>query len=268
MVAVTTSFGAVTAHASVGTTAFAELVYQGNTTQSGSRTDVNPAPQSSAAVAGHGGSTAVAKANLSTGKLGVYTKSHGSDAQAHAVFRDDLTFTIAGANAGTVTPITVSWLVHGGFIPTGASGSGYGSLTGELQFGGWVANVNDYETFSNPDTYTSSGFQSASWTMVGADAFRFNGTYNLVGAIQPLTVQTRLTAYTYGSMIADFGNTASFSMVLPTQVSFTSGSGTFLSAAAAVPETGLWVMMIAGFAAIGGALRTRKKLGNGRLFAG
>jgi hypothetical protein len=58
----------------------------------------------------------------------------------------------------------------------------------------------------------------------------------------------------------DFGNTGKFSFgPLPTGLSYSSASGTFLTGVAgAIPEPATWAMMIMGFGLIGGALRQRK----------
>ena len=63
--------------------------------------------------------------------------------------------------------------------------------------------------------------------------------------------------------IVDYSNTAAFSFVVPSGVSFTSQSGVFLTGAA-VPEPASWALMIIGFGLTGGVARRRKR-GSGDL---
>ncbi len=74
-----------------------------------------------------------------------------------------------------------------------------------------------------------------------------------------LGVQENLNAQCGGGDICDYSHTARLTFTLPTNVSFTSDSGVFLSdgAVAAVPEPETGALMLAGLAALGWTVRRR-----------
>lgn len=66
-------------------------------------------------------------------------------------------------------------------------------------------------------------------------------------------------AYGWGMGGTDFGNTARLGVVLSDGLQYASASGTFLSAAAPVPEPGTWALLLGGLAVVG--LRARSRSG-------
>jgi len=73
-----------------------------------------------------------------------------------------------------------------------------------------------------------------------------------------------MSLYAHGSYggVAEYSDTASIGLLLPAGVTFTSGSGVFLSERepAPLPEPGVWQSMIVGFGLIGALLRLRRTL--------
>jgi PEP-CTERM motif len=87
--------------------------------------------------------------------------------------------------------------------------------------------------------------------------------YSLSGASQILGIRDSLSAYAATGGSFTYGNTSSLNFILPSNVSFTSASGTFLSAnvgPGGVPEPASWALMIAGFGLTGAAMRRRTKV--------
>lgn len=215
--------------------------------------------QDSASASYAGWASANAYADLTTGKVGVYAASTGDQygtnggATAHAIMGDTLTFDIAGANATTVTSITLQWLVHGFYEDIPTSNKGTGSFIAELQANSAAAALFNYSNQA-PSSY-SNNFTSGGWEFVGNDSYLLTATYDLLGANPILNLRARISANVVGNITANFVNTATFDFVLPENVTYTSQSGTFLTAPSAVPEAATWLMMILGFAAVGASLR-------------
>ena len=98
----------------------------------------------------------------------------------------------------------------------------------------------------------SSGSDPLGWTVNGST---YSTNIRLFGPDPVMNFDALLRASTAGGFV-DFLHTASFDFVLPTDVSFTSASGTFLTGpSAAVPEPATWAMLILGFGLAGAALR-------------
>jgi len=80
----------------------------------------------------------------------------------------------------------------------------------------------------------------------------------LTSADSTFAFYARIIASTTGpDGVADFGNTARFSLILPEGLSFSSGSGVFLSANRVVPEPGTLALLGLGLAGLG--LSRRRK---------
>ena len=217
-------------------------------------------------------------ANLSTGKLGGSgSTSYYQTAKTVADYVDTLTFNVAGANASTSTDIVVKFQLDGGLFapdaPMGTPGLGtrgasvqdafsLGHAFGQVNFNLVGANP----TYASPTTltqYTSEGgWTSFSWDTVGPGLTQFTGVYSLSGISQTLGIRNSLSAFATSGGSFAYGSTSSLNFILPSNVTFTSASGTFLSAlvppsSGAVPEPATWAMMLAGFGLIGFGMRRR-----------
>jgi hypothetical protein len=163
-----------------------------------------------------------------------------------AQLSDTLTFTIAGAGPTTVTDITVNYSLDGTFS---FGGLALYNQTDSLFFGAALTQFyND-----TAESWTSANFISSSPTN-GV----FQGVYALVGAkvVVPLTLT--LVVDCEDGCTADFSHTGMLGLSLPSNVSFTSGSGVFLTATPE-PSSG-WLMLIGGLCVTAGAVRRRSSI--------
>ena len=88
--------------------------------------------------------------------------------------------------------------------------------------------------------------------------FDFTGHVNVTDGMT-LPFYMVLSTIAEGGMVADFGNTARFSFVLPGNVAFTSASGVFLTAGVvAVPEPETYALLIGGLGLVGFIARRRR----------
>jgi hypothetical protein len=198
-------------------------------------------------------SSALATGDLATGSVGVYafpSQVGGvvSEATASAMLKDSLTFNIAGASSSTVTDIGVTFTVDGNV--TYANGSG-AELTDSMLFGG--ANI-DYvydSAGSDPNHIVEvGGWASYDITSESADSFVLSGVYALTGSSDVLTTQLLLSLQCQGDASCDVSHTGAISLSLPSNVTFTSDSGVFLSQplTTATPEPSYAGLLGLGFA--------------------
>jgi PEP-CTERM motif len=217
-------------------------------------------------------------ANLSTGKIGATgSTDYYQTAFTVARFVDTLNFNISGADASTVTNITVKFQLDGSLSTPAAHGAvglgtpyatitdnfGFGGATGLVSFEQLAANRRYGQEFEILNTRnTQSGWVSHSWDIISPDITQFTGVYALSGASQMLGISNNLSAYASTGASFAYGSTSSLSFILPSNVTFTSASGVFLSALppikSAVPEPATWGMMIIGFGLVGSAMRRRQ----------
>jgi len=218
--------------------------------------------------------SAYAKANLARGTVGVADQgTYGSSDSGQAGGGvgvstagnyDTLHFSVAGATAQTVTTIGVAFHVDGttnAFTPAGDSTA---DLNMVLQLGGGFFEGN---VFSGPGAGYApilsegpppSGWLTESLSPDSPGDFTFHGTLALTGASQDLGV----VEYIYGNCgigtACDYAHTASLSLSLPGNVTYTSDSGVFLSHPNGVPEPAAWALMMTGVAAVGALTRRRR----------
>ena len=98
------------------------------------------------------------------------------------------------------------------------------------------------------------------WTVspVGPVGALFSSTLVVPSGISTLDIATILRLDCRTGANCDFSNTAAFSFgALPTGLSFTSSSGSFLTGTSTVPEPGTWAMLSVGLLTVG-FLRRRK----------
>lgn len=229
---------------------------------------------------GYGPWTASAStyADLSTGKLGATgSTNYYQTALTVARFTDLLNFTVAGADATTVTNITVKFQLDGSLSTPdahGASGLGtpYGIITNNFNFGGATGFVSFEQLAANRrygqeeqilnQANTQSGWVSYSWDIISPGLTQFTGVYALTGASQTVGIGNNLTGYTSTGGSFAYGNTSSLNLILPSNVTFSSASGTFLSATGpnvgGVPEPATWAMLLIGFGLTGTLMRRRQ----------
>jgi hypothetical protein len=195
-------------------------------------------------------------ADLATGRLGGSSEGdYARQGYTTAVFNDRLTFNIAGASPATVTNIVVSFAIDGGMVYSGVPFSD-AAVTGDLRFGSAFASLLYgpaalYNAFAN-----QGGWVSGTWSTVpNANLNTFTGIYALVGATPTLDVRAALGTRASSLSSANYSNTAAFEMSLPSNVTYSSASGVFLSA---VPEPGTWALMLAGVGGMLSMARSRR----------
>ena len=167
---------------------------------------------------------------------------------AFGPFADTLHFVVAGAQASTVTPITVTFSLDGALRSLGQAvdNGGSGEVFGAFVFGGDNARFDlqnnfttGYATQAYLDQYPYP-FIDGAWTTNGDHSINtFTGTYNLTGATSDVGTFLTMTMSCQISFQCDFAHTAKVKLILPTGTSFTSDSGVFLTGnavAAGVPE--------------------------------
>lgn len=229
----------------------------------------------------YGSAHASAAADLATGKVHLFATAEysagdaGAAAIASARLNDTLHFSVAGANANTITLIPVSFAFDGKFTPGRAlnpTATLYYDFTfgnaRAYEFGDYGAgyyNGTSYPTFAFPAAAgITSGWQSASFSSYDPQNTRFSGIYALTGASADIPISFGLQIIAGNNVTLDYLNTGSISIGKVAGVSFTSDSGVFLTkaggAVGGVPEPASWAMLIAGFGLTGATLRRRRAL--------
>lgn len=228
----------------------------------------------------YGSAQATASADLATGQVHLFATAEysagdaGASATAAATLNDTLHFTVAGASAGTVTLIPVSFAFEGMFTPgrpLGPSATlyynfGFGNARA-YEFGDYGAgyyNGTSYPTFSFPAAQgLMSGWQSASFTSYDPQDTRFSGIYAITGARADIPITFGLEIVAGNNVTLDYSHAGSVSIAHVNGVGFTSDSGVFLTGAGTVggvPEPVSWAMLVAGFAAVGTMARHRREM--------
>lgn len=267
----------------------AEYGSQQNSVIASQDRDVGPGLSSSASSASI--EAASSYANLASGKVGVRAVGQSGEAmngRADASFGDQLQFTIAGAQQDEITLIGITLSFHGLVFNQGAGnykfeiGNANSPLTYPLtKF--ISSNYSEVIFFAGqiPPGFTMGAVASGTWhqpppefnqflpngSYVGPAEVNYSNTfyYPLVGASPIINLRMSGIAIAGYNSFADFSNTGSISFVLPETVSYSSASGSFLTAAAlepatAVPEPGTWIMLMLGFGTVGAALRRQRQI--------
>lgn len=203
--------------------------------------------------------SALGTANLATGSVGVsagsaqycvgLTCTHTSGA-AGAQIMDTLTFHIAGASNTTVTNIGVQFAIDGSSDPGVPSQPGvagpHANMTGLMDLGTGGIEYNFDTTTGEPADgriLGDSGWASSTIVSQTPGSFIFDGTYSLVGSTVNIPVDVFLQCSAQGGSCS-YADTAAISFDLPSNVSFTSDSGVFLTQqASAVPEPTFWPLL-------------------------
>lgn len=190
-------------------------------------------------------------ANLASATLGLNTTTgYRQGAHAFASFTDTLHFQVAGADAGTVTLITVGLTLTGSL----AAPNGYATIDDILQFGS--ASARATYTASGPalggaDTAsnTQGGWISHAWDSATPGFTRFSGVYALTGAAPEVGISHRLIGLASDHDASSlYGDGAVLQLMLPGEVSYSSASGVFLTSAVPEPTSPwLWALGLGGW---------------------
>jgi hypothetical protein len=196
--------------------------------------------------------SAYAAADLSSGS--VHAAASGSSTIINGPFgvgatlaqlSDTLTFTILGAGPTTVTDITVTYTLDG--TDSYVAFAQYNQAD-SLFFGAASASFSS----DTAPTWASANFISSS-----PNDGVFQGVYALVGATVVVPLTLSLVVDCEDGCSADFSNTGLIGLSLPSNVSFTSASGVFLTAS--TPEPSSWAMMLIGGAGVMIGLARRRR---------
>lgn len=161
-----------------------------------------------------------------------------------------------------MTPISVSYKIDGTASATSDGVARYtiNGLFGGAHLSGDVTGGTTFEYYNDQwhvlDLDTPIGWASYTYNTSNPDDITFTGVYDVVGADPDVTFLLGLQGYAAGGTLDYQG---SMSLGLPTDVTYTSASGVFLSGAVPeVPEPSSWSMILSGLGLAGLALRQRK----------
>ena len=188
-----------------------------------------------------------AVANGGAGLTGIISRN----TFANAVMHDGVTFHISD----DATDALVGVHVHLDGIESGA-GLGNGGYNADLVFslGGSfeyvssiVNNGNQGYTFNGNGGFPPSGWESYAISNDSLTGFDFDGVIKVTnGQLDPFSMGLGLNCY--DNTVCDFSHTGQVTLTLPTDVTFTSDSGVFLTADQTVsggaPEPATWAMML------------------------
>ncbi len=201
-----------------------------------------------------------ARADGGLGLVGIISRNTFANAEMH----DGVTFHISDNAVDALVGVHV----HLDGIESGA-GLGVGGYNASMpfSFGGSfqyisqiINNGNQGYTFNGNANFPPSGWDSYTITNDSLFGFDFNGMIRVTNGLRdPFNMGLQLNCYDNTS--CDFSHTASVTLTLPSDVTFTSDSGVFLTArstSGGVPEPATWAIMLVGFAGVGSALRRRR----------
>jgi hypothetical protein len=168
--------------------------------------------------------------------------------------KDQLTFAVSGTGSDT---IGVAFSLDGNVKP-GNVGAGSWVQTIEYNFGNPLLFWQSGSGFNSPTTAPTTGWNTASFTGNSLTGFNFVGTLTVTnGEVVPISFIQQLNCN--NGAVCDFSNTGQLSLTLPSDVSYSSASGVFLSqGVTATPEPSLVFLTGVGFVAIGYTGRRRQ----------
>lgn len=162
---------------------------------------------------------------------------------ANAEFYDTLTFHVVGADSSTVTDFGVNFSIDGSVSKpgTGVSVVSVLSIPGaQAQF-----DYNAYQVMNSTPAVNYYGFNSVDIVSNTPSSFIFQGMTSGRGATFNFTVDLKLQIICQGAT-CDYSHTDLFNFSLPSNVTYTSASGLFLTQQSAVPEPASWWTMAFG----------------------
>lgn len=195
--------------------------------------------------------------DIPSGRFGLRTSSYGG-IEARAALHELLSFNVPGASQDTITKVAVTFRLDGDS----------GNIWGLENFNNIYTDRFTFSKYYYFYAYGGSAYGAPAPSGVGCSAtegstgsnYRATCLVDLYGPHPSMSIDQSLrliAAYTTEPQYADFSHTASAKIVVPEGVTWTSQSGTYLTAG--VPEPSAWAMMIAGFGAAGGLLRRRRR---------
>lgn len=168
-----------------------------------------------------------------TGTNGFYTGDDGGTSASQ--FLDNLTFTVGGANGSTQTVIGYTRILSGHLRQSGSNPDGHGevSATWNLNGAGAAGNVDlALDSSSGYQPYINGAGGSGSYAGSTADLVVQTGTFTITGTSLSASFSMNMSTWAYSGMDENYTHT--FSLLMPSNVTLTSSSGVF--GTAAVPE--------------------------------
>ena len=213
---------------------------------------------------------ATVSASLATGSIKTYLTGTAltalqpveTDGYTTGILSDGLTWQVAGGGAAAVT---ISVHVDGtlennlNIFTQNLAMRIEGATEETMSFQGDSA----YSASSGPTFQTfpsaNQGWVSEAFSNVSATGFNFTGVFDVTnGEYTPFYMSFEIDPCGYG-LTCDFQDTAQVSLALPTGVSYTSDSGSFLSSPATpVPEPATFTLLAVG--AVGAAFARRRQI--------
>jgi hypothetical protein len=191
-----------------------------------------------------------------------------SQGYSDASIYDTLTFDVAGADNNTVTDITLDYHLDGaisgitfqGFQSAGVSWEvALGSTTVEQQ-GGWGCCGTGPAALTYGPLVQHYGISPVALLGVNVISDTLSDTdlqleYQITGSSVTAGFYDGLGLSCGDGPACDYANTSTIGFVLPTGVTLSSASGTFLTSPA--PEPSTWALLLVGVAGLGAVLRRR-----------
>ena len=205
---------------------------------------------------------------MATGTTHMYAYSIGdnvpgpdgvaTDDSSTIQFDDNLTFSVAGGGSDT---ITFNFALDGNIgNSTGPTFGNAWSMAAEQNFGAGFMNWQSGAGFSSGNTPLTAGWNAFSFTNNTQTGFNFTGTLTVTnGEVVP--IQFLQVVDCGDGTICDYSNTAQMSLILPSDVTYTSASGVFLTQSpvppSAVPEPSSMLLFGSVLLGLGGTVKRR-----------
>jgi hypothetical protein len=200
------------------------------------------------------GSQMNVSASMATGTTHMYAYSIGDNVpgpsgvatndQSTIQFIDNLMFSVAGGGSDT---ITFNFALDGSIgNSTGPTFGNAWSMGVEQNFGAGFMNWQSGAGIDSPDTADTSGWNAFSFTNSTQTGFDFTGTLTVSdGEVVPIQFLQQIECG--DGTICDYSDTAQMSLILPSDVTYTSASGVFLTQEpVSTPEPSSVMLLAAG----------------------